>query len=488
MVYVLLVDLVFATFMSRRGLLPFSPLSLLTSVAVLYLSANVFNKIFARLWKVEPNIESSTITALILSLVLFPARDASAMLVLVGFALVAMASKYLVTYNRRHLFNPAAFAMLVLGLAGSAEAGWWVSSSVMLPVTLITGLLIIKKLRRADMFMAFLIAIAGGITILAMMSRMDLIDMFLTVFISWPVIFFGTIMLTEPQTMPSKETTRWLYGLLVGLLFTSKFNWGPLYSTPEFALIVGNIFAFVVSSKAKLFLILKEKVQTAPGVFDFVFQANKKINFEPGQFMEWTLGHNNVDNRGNRRYFTIASSPTEDTIRLGVKFSSERSSSFKTALANPKWNKKIIATGLQGDFIMPKDTEKKLVFIAGGIGITPFRSMVKYMLDKSQNRQVVLFYINKHEVDIVYRDIFERATSLGLKIVYVLTHIDDVPQNWNGRIGHLDQQMIEEEVPDFKERMFYLSGPSGMVDSFKKHLAVMGINNSQIVTDYFPGY
>lgn len=488
LVYVLLADLGFATLLSWKGLLPFSPTALLVSVGILYLASNISNKILAKIWRVDPNVESATITALILSLVLFPADNLSKLWWLVGFALVAMASKFLITFDRRHLFNPAALAMFALSLAGSPDVGWWVSSSVMLPVTLISGLLVIKKLRRSDLFMAFLIAVTIGTTMLARTNEMDLLDMFLTVFTSWPVIFFGTIMLTEPQTMASKESTRWLYAFIVGVLFTSNFSWGPIYSTPELSLLIGNIFVFIFSSRAKWKLSIKEIVQLAPGTYELIFYPNKKVNFVPGQFMEWTLGHDNVDNRGNRRYFTIASSPTEESVRLGVKFNQDRSSSYKTALLNPSVRKKVVATSLQGDFVLPKNLSKKLVFIAGGIGITPFRSMVKYMLDKSENRSIVMFYVNKHEDDIVYRDVFEKATSLGLKIVYVLTDLERAPKVWHGKLGHLDQKMLEEEVPDFKERTFYISGPNSMVDSFTKQLSSIGVRGDQVVTDYFPGY
>ena len=117
---------------------------------------------------------------------------------------------------------------------------------------------------------------------------------------------------------------------------------------------------------------LKEKVQLAPDIYDFIFVPTRKFAFAPGQYMEWTLGHDEPDSRGNRRYFTLASSPTENTLRLGVKFY-QQSSSFKSALLAMDQQSEIVAAQVAGDFVLPDDPRQKCVFIAGGIGITPFR-------------------------------------------------------------------------------------------------------------------
>ena len=81
--------------------------------------------------------------------------------------------------------------------------------------------------------------------------------------------------------------------------------------TPEIALVLGNIFSYIVSPKIKAMLTLVGRVKQTPNTYDFIFESDKKFSFLPGQYLEWTLGHDNTDDRGNRRYFTIASSPTE---------------------------------------------------------------------------------------------------------------------------------------------------------------------------------
>jgi ferredoxin-NADP reductase len=263
--------------------------------------------------------------------------------------------------------------------------------------------------------------------------------------------------------------------MIVGFLFAPQISFAGVYTTPEAALLIGNVFSFIASPKAKLILNLKEKIQIAPTIFEFAFTPNQTPSYEPGQYMEWTLAHQKPDARGNRRYFTLASSPTEKDLKIGVKFN-ENSSSFKKSLLNIT-RSPIVASQIAGDFTLPKDTNQKLVFVAGGIGVTPYRSMIKYLVDSGQKRDVIMFYAASTKADFVYKEIFSEAeTKIGMKIIYVPSDT----------MGHINEEMIRSEVPDFAERMFYLSGSHGMVEAFKATLSKMGITN--IKTDYFPGF
>jgi len=146
------------------------------------------------------------------------------------------------------------------------------------------------------------------------------------------LFFLAFVMLTEPQTSPTITNRQRWYGMLAGLLFPPQVHLGTIYSTPELVLVISNVFSYVISPKIKLLPQLVQRVSLAPGIVDFIFSAPRPLAFEPGQYMEWTLPHSNTDSRGDRRYFTLASSPTEDNIRLGVKFY-ENGSSFKKAMA-----------------------------------------------------------------------------------------------------------------------------------------------------------
>ena len=178
-------------------------------------------------------------------------------------------------------------------------------------------------------------------------------------------------MLTEPATSPPRQWQLISYGVLVGALFTSQLRIGRFSATPELALIIGNVLAYLASPKHKLRLRFKAMEQLAPNIYDFSFTNERRLNFQPGQYLEWTLGGVTLDRRGNRRTLSIASGPDEDELHFTTKFTNP-GSSFKSKLLSLQPGIRYCRpAGRQ--FHLPHDTHKKLVFIAGGIGITPFR-------------------------------------------------------------------------------------------------------------------
>ncbi len=221
-------------------------------------------------------------------------------------------------------------------------------------------------------------------------------------------------------------------------------------------------------------------------MFEFVFTPERRLAFAPGQYMEWTLAHEQPDSRSVRRYFTIASSPADPDLRLGVKFYAP-ASTFKEKLFSMQPGEQIVASQLAGDFTLPRDLDRKLVFIAGGIGITPFRSMIQHLLDTRESRDVTILYANKTPADAVYHELLERAQrELGVKVVYAFS--DPAAALPRGCVRTITPEVIEREIPDHQDRTFYISGPQGMVTSFKDMLTGMGVGRTQIKTDYFPGF
>jgi ferredoxin-NADP reductase len=287
---------------------------------------------------------------------------------------------------------------------------------------------------------------------------------------------------------PLNKGLRLVYGLLVSLLFGLPYQLGPFYSTPELALCIGNLLVFILNPKSRLTLTLVKKNHLSPTVSEFTFTPNTNLRFLAGQYLEWTLPHTKPDTRGNRRFFTIASSPTESSIHLGIKLNSP-GSSFKHSLDSLMPNTTLTVSQLSGEFTLPKDPHQKLVFIAGGIGITPFRSMLKYLVDTNSVRNIILFYSCASVDDFVYKDIFSEAEQkISLKTYYVLTTPTPQSPSWINLHGRLTPEYIKTAVPDYQERTYYLSGPQAMVDSYKALLLSLGIKHAHIVTDYFPGF
>lgn len=475
--YALTVFLVAAWFLSLLGFLPFGPINLAVSWVILLTSCWVTNKIFAYIFEVPTNVDSVYITAFILTLIITPIKNTHEVLFLGWAGVLAMSSKYILALNKKHIFNPAAVAVVITSLALNNSASWWVGTTAMMPFVLLGGLLIVKKIRRWSLVLTFFAVSLLTILGYNLVSGNDPLQTTQKIFLETPILFFAFIMLTEPLTSPPTKFLQMIYGGLVGFLFAPFIHLGSFYSTPELSLIVGNIFAWIVSPKEKLILKLKDKVKVAEDIYDFVFGLDQKLAYQAGQYMEWTLGQEKPDSRGSRRYFTLASSPTENSLRIGVKFY-PNGSSWKKTLSEMKVDEPILAGQLSGEFTLPKNPSQKLVLMAGGIGVTPYRAMIKYLIDKGEKRDMVLLYSVKNEAEIAYKDIFESGKAIGLKTFYITTD----------SMGYLDAPKISKAVPDFKERKFYISGPHGMVDAFEKTLKSMGVSSSQIKIDFFPGY
>jgi ferredoxin-NADP reductase/Na+-translocating ferredoxin:NAD+ oxidoreductase RnfD subunit len=475
---------------SFTGILPFSGFQLIISWALLLAVCVLSNKLFARLFHVTESAESSYITASILFLILGPPATLNSGIVIALVGLTAMASKYILNIQGKHIFNPTAIAVVILAASGLGAATWWVGSSVLLLPVAIVGLLMVRKVRWSWLFVSFITVGLISVTVNGLLRGVNFYELMISTFWSGPIIFFSSIMLTEPSTTPPTRRRQIIYGALVGALYGTPFHFGPFYNAPELTLVLGNIYSYFASPKGRLLLRLKEKIQLAPLVYDFIFVPNRQLAFNAGQYLEWTVTPHKPDLRGNRRYFSIASSPTEKEIRIGVKIP-EKSSTFKKILNSMNPGETLMAGHLSGDFTLPRGAASRnqtIVGIAGGIGITPFRSMVKYLIDTSQKTDMVLFYAASDPAEFVYQDILKQSESIGIKTVYVLSGAKSTPTGWSGKTGYITEEMIKTEVPNYQNALYYLSGPNIMVDAYKKLLSSLKVSKINIHTDYFPGY
>ena len=242
MLYYLLALLAVAMALCIAGLLPYAARDLAFSALLITAATWSGNWLFARAWGAKSDMESILITALILTLIITPMAftDASAIGYAIFASLWAAASKFLLTLGRRPLFNPAAFGVALAAVAFGASVSWWIGGSLyLLPIILLGGVMIMAKMRNFNMLAAFAIASLAVIawtshTPLQAAAGFTIHSMFL---------FFVFVMLTEPRTAPNGRTNRMLYGALVGLLFAPAIHIGPIYSTPELALLIGNVFA-----------------------------------------------------------------------------------------------------------------------------------------------------------------------------------------------------------------------------------------------------
>ncbi len=488
LLYYLIALVLIAIGLSAINVLNFNPVAVGMSAAFITAVCWLANQLFGYVFEVATNRESAYLTALILALIITPTPSAHNALFLAMAGIVAMASKYILAIGKNHVFNPAAIAVVLTSFAAHQSASWWIGSSQMLPYVVIGGLLIARKIQRGGMVLVFLGSAALSTIVINLFKHANTIDILQKTALHSSLFFLAFVMLTEPITSPPTKTKQFWYASIVGLLFPPQISIFKIYSTPELTLSIGNIYSYIVSPKLKLLPKLSKKERTGPDTVDFVFPLKKPISFEPGQYMEWTLAHNRSDLRGNRRFFTLASSPTENELRVGVKFY-KNGSSFKKAMLDMNGSTKLVASQLSGDFTLPQDPSHKLAFIAGGIGITPYRSMIKYLLDKNEQRDIALIYSEKSTSSLAYQELFKEASKrLGAKIVYTLTDKTSVPAGWSNPTGKISEQMIKTQIADYTERLFYISGPQAMVHDTKAMLKNIGVPGRHIKTDFFSGY
>lgn len=223
-------------------------------------------------------------------------------------------------------------------------------------------------------------------------------------------------------------------------------------------------------------LTLAAKKQETPDVASYLFKSEPAFTWRAGQFLHYTLPHPDPDNRKTKRYFTIASASFEQVVMLTTRFAAERGSSFKRALRELPIGTAVQADGPSGDFVA-ETPEAEHVFIAGGIGITPYRAILLDFDHRKLPINATLLYANRTP-DFVYKSELDGLAGKhpDLRIHYVVS-----PER-------ITEESIRKAVPDLARPIFYLSGPEPMVEAFEQMLAAMGIPDDRMKGDYFPGY
>ena len=217
---------------------------------------------------------------------------------------------------------------------------------------------------------------------------------------------------------------------------------------------------------------LLRSIQETGNAYSYFFSLpSKDFKWIAGQYVSLTLGDTHNDTKQNTHWFTIASAPESREIQITTRISD---SPFKSILSKLSLGSEVTITKPEGDFIW-KDSNRPAVFIAGGIGITPFNSILQSRKLNNLNTRAHLIYINRDE-NYIFKDSFEEIKSLmpGLSITYL--------------IGGLTLQRITETIPDINNSVVYFAGPEPMVESIGNELIGAGLSKESLVRDWFPGY
>lgn len=211
--------------------------------------------------------------------------------------------------------------------------------------------------------------------------------------------------------------------------------------------------------------------KTAKDIRTFWFRPEKPFRYIAGQYIELYLPHNNSDTRAQKRWFTLSSPPNLDMVSITTKIILE-ASSFKKTLGKLKPGDIVDMSLPMGDFVLPKTKFIPLVFIAGGIGCTPYHSIIASLQNTGETRDITLLYAAKADEEIAFKDVFSK---LG-KNFHKYTD------------GTLTAKKVLDIIGDTGKKYFYLSGPEPLVEQLQKEFWEQNIPKNHIYTDFFPGY
>ena len=248
----------------------------------------------------------------------------------------------------------------------------------------------------------------------------------------------------------------------------------------------------------------KKGYEQKKGEVEEVQDINKALlDYKAGQFAFFDIGGVYNDSKGPIRHFTISSSPTEDFIMLTTRI---RDSPYKQRLVTLEEGAKVKIRGPQGEFVLHEDDySKTVIFLSGGIGVTPFRSMIKYATDMQLPLKIIMFDSNRNKENILFKKEFDDWSYINnnLKIIYTISEKN--PQqgkltsplsltetsDWKGEYGRIDKAMILKYVDDktLKDSLFYICGPPPMIKAMESLIQKeLEIPKERIKVEEFTGY
>lgn len=231
-------------------------------------------------------------------------------------------------------------------------------------------------------------------------------------------------------------------------------------------------------------LIKKEEI--ANGTMAFYFTKPEGLEFRAGQFADYTLlNPPETDEEGNTRGFSFAQAPYEKDIVFATRM---RDTAFKRVMKNLPIGTEVKFDGPYGDFTLHKTETTPAVFLIGGVGITPVRSMIAQATHNKSEHKVTLLYSNKTPADAAFTNDFEQFANENPNFTFVPVYTEVTEIEWAGEEGYINAEMLKKYVPDLTKPLFYLSGPAVMVGAMRKMLIEININEDNIKTEEFSGY
>lgn len=482
-----------AIVLSFAGQVGPQPLEIVASAVVLALACALTDLAAQSLLRMPRRLESSLITAAILLFVLRPTLEPIGLAGLVLAGVVASASKYLLAWRGRHIFNPAATGAAVLTIVSIwapdlGSSAWWVGSPWMAAPVLVLGVLLLVRTDKLPVVVTFWIVattvafVRTTVQFQAAGFPVDVPAVLLQVAFSSPFLFLGAFMLSEPLTLPPRRAQQYVVAVVVGVLAGWPLAVGAITLGQERALLIGNLVAFLFCLRAAVRLRVERRRDLTPTVRELTFRAARPFSFSPGQYLELDVPHRRPDGRGTRREFSIASAP-EDLPEVRIAFKDGSQSSYKKALAAVEPGKTLAVTGVWGDFVLPARPTAPVLMVAAGIGVTPFVSQLRHLAATGQRRDAVLAYVVSGSDELAFRD---DIVASGIPVVvFSPDEPVDLPAGWVwAGPDRVDAEGLLRAVPDLAQRAAYVSGPPRLIAALAPALG----KAKSLTTDAFAGY
>jgi ferredoxin-NADP reductase len=233
---------------------------------------------------------------------------------------------------------------------------------------------------------------------------------------------------------------------------------------------------------------LSQRRDVAEGTMAFHLERPTGFQFKAGQYMNVTLiDPPETDAEGNTRSFTIASAPFEADLVFASRM---RNTAFKRILKTVNLSSELRISGPFGSFTLHTDTSRPAVFLVGGIGITPFRSIILQATKDRLAHKLYLFYSNRRPEDAAFLDELQTVEKQNpnYKFIGTMTDMRNSQRVWQGETGHITPQMLTKWIRDLKGPIYYTAGPPGMVAAMRQMLTNSGIGEDDIRTEEFTGY
>jgi ferredoxin-NADP reductase len=231
---------------------------------------------------------------------------------------------------------------------------------------------------------------------------------------------------------------------------------------------------------------LTKKEEVANGTMAFHFEKPEGFEFRAGQFGDITLvDPPETDTEGDTRGFSIAAAPYESRLMFATRL---RDTAFKRVIRDSPIGTEVKLDAPYGDFTLHKTETTPVVFIIGGIGVTPVRSMIAQATHDKTAHKITLIHANRTPADTPFMADFEQLATGNPNFTYIPVVTDEAPDDWAGERGRVDDAMLKRHVSDLNAPIYYLSGPEGMVKAMRQLIIAIGVNEDNIRTEEFTGY